>query len=204
MQVWHDDLAQQKARLRLVETEKQILLQDITHLKVDEKRAALKKLNEDLIKAQKTIKVQSDQISGGKKHSNLMGRPNALVSLVVYTSRYIASHLQHITLLVISSLTINLPQPQRYRANEVINKKELGQGQEHSKLGQCHPTSSIICVRGRKNVYIRRTSLKNRQSLPFQPLLRSTYCIDQVIPDALHQERSSHGRIPLSLIVQEG
>ena len=55
-------------RLRKVETEKQLLLQDINQLnnEFDGKCIALKKLSEDLIKAQKTIKVQSDQISGGK------------------------------------------------------------------------------------------------------------------------------------------
>lgn len=65
----HDDLAQHKTRLRKVETEKQLLLQDINHLnnEFDGKCAALKKLSEDLIKAQKTIKVQSDQISSGKE-----------------------------------------------------------------------------------------------------------------------------------------
>lgn len=64
----HDDLAQHKTRLRKVETEKQLLLQDISHLnnEVDAKSLALKKLNDDLVKAQKTIKVQSDQISGAK------------------------------------------------------------------------------------------------------------------------------------------
>lgn len=64
----HDDLAQHKARLRKVETEKQILLQDITHLndEIDAKNSALKKLNDDMVKAQKTIKVQSDQIAGVK------------------------------------------------------------------------------------------------------------------------------------------
>ena len=64
----HDDLAQHKTRLRKVETEKQLLLQDITHLndEIEAKNTAFKKLNEDLVKAQKTIKVQSDQISGVK------------------------------------------------------------------------------------------------------------------------------------------
>ena len=64
----HDDLAQHKTRLRKVETEKQLLLQDITHLneEIEGKNAALRKLNEDMVKAQKTIKVQSDQISGAK------------------------------------------------------------------------------------------------------------------------------------------
>ena len=64
----HDDLAQHKTRLRKAETEKQFLLQDITHLndEINAKNSALKKLNEDLVKAQKTIKVQSDQISGVK------------------------------------------------------------------------------------------------------------------------------------------
>lgn len=64
----HDDLAYHKTRLRKVETEKQLLLQDISHLnaEIDAKNNALKKLNEDLMKAQKTIKVQSDQISGVK------------------------------------------------------------------------------------------------------------------------------------------
>ena len=65
----HDDLAQHKTRLRKVETEKALLLQDITHLndEINAKNTALKKLNEDLVKAQKTIKVQSDQISGAKE-----------------------------------------------------------------------------------------------------------------------------------------
>ena len=64
----HDDLAQHKARLRKVEMEKQMLLQDISQLneELDGRSAAMKKLNEDLIKAQKTIKVQSDVISGAK------------------------------------------------------------------------------------------------------------------------------------------
>lgn len=64
----HNDLAQHKTRLRKVETEKQLLLQDINHLneEVDAKGAAFKKLSEDLGKAQKTIKVQSDVISGAK------------------------------------------------------------------------------------------------------------------------------------------
>ena len=64
----HDDLAQHKARLRKVEMEKQMLLQDVSQLneEVDAKNNALKKLNEDLAKAQKTIKVQSEQISGAK------------------------------------------------------------------------------------------------------------------------------------------
>lgn len=64
----HDDLAQHKARLRKVETEKQLLLQDISHLneEIDAKGAALKRLSDDLAKAQKTIKVQSDHISGAK------------------------------------------------------------------------------------------------------------------------------------------
>lgn len=65
----HDDLAQHKTRLRKVETEKQLLLQDIGHLhdEVEAKNLALKKLNEDLVKTQKTIKVQSDQISGANQ-----------------------------------------------------------------------------------------------------------------------------------------
>lgn len=64
----HNDLAQHKARLRKIETEKQLLLKEIGHLndEIDQKNTALKKLNDDLIKAQKTIKVQSDQISGAK------------------------------------------------------------------------------------------------------------------------------------------
>ena len=64
----HEDLAQHKTRVRKVETEKQILLEDINHLngEIDMKNTALKKLNDDLVKAQKTIKVQSDQISGAK------------------------------------------------------------------------------------------------------------------------------------------
>lgn len=64
----HDDLAQHKARLRKAETEKQLLRQEISHLneEIDAKSNAFTKLNEDLIKAQKTIKVQSDQISGAK------------------------------------------------------------------------------------------------------------------------------------------
>ena len=64
----HADLAQHKTRLRKVETEKHLLLQDINHLneEIDAKCNALKKLSEDLAKAQKTIKVQSDQISGAK------------------------------------------------------------------------------------------------------------------------------------------
>ena len=64
----HDDLAQHKARLRKVEMEKQMLLQDISQLneELDGRSVAMKKLNEDLIKAQKTIKVQSDVISGAK------------------------------------------------------------------------------------------------------------------------------------------
>ena len=73
----HDDLAQHKMRLRQVETEKQILLQDITHLndEIDSKNTALKKLNDDMIKAQKTIKVQSDQISGAKEGPKQHGTP---------------------------------------------------------------------------------------------------------------------------------
>lgn len=65
----HDDLAQHKTRLRKAETEKQLLLQEISHLneEIDGKSNALKKLSDDLIKAQKTIKVQSDQISGAKE-----------------------------------------------------------------------------------------------------------------------------------------
>ncbi|CAD6575025.1 MAG: hypothetical protein ASARMPREDX12_007067 [Alectoria sarmentosa] len=73
----HDDLAQHKTRLRKVETEKQLLLQDISHLneEIDAKNIAFKKLNEDLIKAQKTIKVQSDQISGAKDGPKAHGTP---------------------------------------------------------------------------------------------------------------------------------
>lgn len=93
----HDDLAQHKMRLRQVETEKQLLLQDIGHLhdEVEAKNLALKKLNEDLVKAQKTIKVQSDQISGAnqmalatkdgpKVHSTpqRFGPPNSVFSQV--------------------------------------------------------------------------------------------------------------------------
>lgn len=87
----HEDLIQQKARLRVVETEKKILLQDIIHLneEVDEKNAALKKLNEDLVKAQKTIKVQSDQISGGKEAPKPHGTPQRFgPSGSVYTQVY--------------------------------------------------------------------------------------------------------------------
>ena len=73
----HDDLAQHKTRLRKVETEKQLLLQDISHLndEVEAKNMALKKLNEDLVKAQKTIKVQSDQISGANQIPNAKDGP---------------------------------------------------------------------------------------------------------------------------------
>ena len=64
----HQELAGHRGRIRKVETEKKLLLQDIGHLneEIDAKNNALKKLNEDLVKAQKTIKVQSDQISGVK------------------------------------------------------------------------------------------------------------------------------------------
>ena len=62
----HDDLAEHKAVLRKVEMEKQLLLQDLgrLHHEIDAKNTALQKLQDDLVKAQKTIKVQSDQISG--------------------------------------------------------------------------------------------------------------------------------------------
>ena len=64
----HNELAGHRGRIRKVETEKKLLLQDIGHSneEIDAKNNALKKLNEDLVKAQKTIKVQSDQISGVK------------------------------------------------------------------------------------------------------------------------------------------
>ena len=64
----HHELAEHRGRIRKVETEKKLLLRDISHLheEIDAKSNALKKLNEDLVKAQKTIKVQSDQISGVK------------------------------------------------------------------------------------------------------------------------------------------
>ena len=77
----HDDLAQHKTRLRKVETEKQLLLQDISHLndEVDAKGMALKKLNDDLVKAQKTIKVQSDQISGAKEGPKPHSTPQRFV-----------------------------------------------------------------------------------------------------------------------------
>ena len=62
----HNDLVEHTTRLRKVEGEKQLLLQDISHLhsEIDANNAALHKLQDDLVKAQKTIKVQSDQISG--------------------------------------------------------------------------------------------------------------------------------------------
>ena len=71
------DLAVHRGRLRKVETEKKLLLQDIGHLneEIDAKSNALKKLNEDLVKAQKTIKVQSDQISGVKDGPKLHSTP---------------------------------------------------------------------------------------------------------------------------------
>ncbi|KAF6230738.1 hypothetical protein HO173_011090 [Letharia columbiana] len=73
----HDDLAQHKTRLRKVETEKQLLLHDISHLnqEIDAKSTALKKSNDDFVKAQKTIKVQSDLISGAKDGPKPHGTP---------------------------------------------------------------------------------------------------------------------------------
>ena len=73
----HHELAALKGRLRKVETEKKLLLQDIGHLneEIEAKNNALKKLNEDLVKAQKTIKVQSDQISGVKDGPKLHSTP---------------------------------------------------------------------------------------------------------------------------------
>ena len=73
----HHELAGHRGRIRKVETEKKLLLQDIGHLneEIDAKSNALKKLNEDLVKAQKTIKVQSDQISGVKEGPKLHSTP---------------------------------------------------------------------------------------------------------------------------------
>ena len=76
----HHELAQHRERIRKLETEKRLLLHDIGHLneEIDAKSNALKKLNDDLVKAQKTIKVQSDQISGVKDISKLHTTPQRL------------------------------------------------------------------------------------------------------------------------------
>ena len=73
----YNELAVYRGRLRKMETEKKSLLQDIGHSneEIDTKSNALKKLNEDLVKAQKTIKVQSDQISGAKDGPKLHSTP---------------------------------------------------------------------------------------------------------------------------------